>query len=191
MVLRIALAVLVGGAVGLTVGLVGKSLGGQCPLACNPYVSTGLGVVIALILAGGTGSVDALPRSRSLLAIDSDDAYRQAVSGTGKVTLVEFYTRYCPACRQQLPVLNVLADRFAGRAAVATVNASELSELAGREGISAVPTILVFRDGRRVETVVGFRNEPELTALLERHSGRAAGTESAQAADGASEGGQR
>lgn len=169
MVLRIALAVLMGGAIGLMVGLVGKNLGGQCPLACNPYVSTGLGVVIALILASGTGSVDALPRSRNLVPLNSEEAYHQAISGPGKVVLVEFYTPHCPACRKQLPVLSALADRFAGRATVATLNAARLGELVGHEGISAVPTMLLFRDSQRVETVVGLRSEGELTALLEKH----------------------
>ncbi len=173
MVLRIVLAVLLGGGIGMVVGLIGKSAGGQCPIACNPYISTGLGVIVGLVLASRGGSVDAMPHSTNLLRLDTTAAYEQTVSSPGQVVLVEFYTSQCPACRAQLPALNALADRFAGKATVAVANAAALSDVAMREGIEAVPTMLVYRDGKLVETLVGLKKEKELSALLEKHLGAA------------------
>jgi len=175
MVLRIAIAVLVGGGVGLAVGLAGRNLGGQCPLTCNPYVSTGLGVIIALMLASTASSVQATPRSANLVSLDSEAQYRDAVSGEGKAALVEFFTPQCPACARQLPARNALADRFAGRATIATVNAHALANLAQREGVGAVPTMLIFPDGRRLETFVGVTAEEKLAELLEKHLPEKAG----------------
>ncbi len=171
MVLRIVLAVLLGGGIGLVVGLIGKSAGGQCPIACNPYVSTGLGVIIGLVLASRGGSVDAMPHSANLVQLETQARYEQTVSAPGQVVLVEFYTSQCPACRAQLPTLNALADRFAGKATVAVANAAALNAVATREGIEAVPTMLVFKDGKLVETLVGLRKEKELSALLDKHLG--------------------
>lgn len=169
MVFRIILAVVLGGGIGLVVGLIGRGAGGQCPLACNPYISTGLGVIIALVLASRGSSIDAQPRSVNLLKLDTEVAYQQAVSAPGSVVLVEFYTPQCPACRKQLPVLNSLADQFAGRATVAVANAAALKEVARRLDVSGVPTMFIFRDGKVLETLLGFTTESELAKLLEKH----------------------
>lgn len=79
MLLRIVLGVGVGGGIGLAIGYLGKSAGGQCPIACNPYISTGLGVVIGLIFASRGGTADALVQSPNVLKLASDEQYRQAV----------------------------------------------------------------------------------------------------------------
>jgi len=180
MITRIVLAVLLGGGIGLAIGMVGRSAGGQCPILCNPYVSTGLGVLLGLILASRSGSVSALPRSQNLVSLDSEASYRQTVAA-GKVALVEFYTNQCPACRAQLPELNALADEFAGKATVATLNAGRLSAVTKAEGIEAVPTTLIFRDGRCVETVVGMRPAKELARLLEKQLAESTGLAQTQA----------
>lgn len=179
MALRIVFAVLVGGGIGLAIGMVGRSAGGQCPIVCNPYISTGLGVFLGLLLASRSGAVGSLPRSPNLLSLDSEAGYEQAIAA-GKVVLVEFYTNHCPACRAQLPALNELADEFAGKAAVATVNASQLSAVAAREGIEAVPTMLIFRDGKRVEAVAGMRSKKELAGLLDRQLAQTGGSTQTQ-----------
>lgn len=173
--LRIVLAVAIGGGIGLAVGSVGKALGGQCPIACNPYVSTALGVVVALALAGSTVSLESL-YGPNVLRIGSEAAYDELVAGEGKVALIEFYTPQCPACRRQAPVISEMADRFAGRAAVAVVNARKASALAQRERMDALPTLVLYKDGRRAATLAGFKPEGELAALIEGPAEQGGGT---------------
>jgi thioredoxin 1 len=181
MVLRIALAVVLGGGIGLIIGLIGRSAGGQCPLACNPYVSTGLGVIIGLVLASRGSSVEAQARSANLLKLDTEAAYQQAVAAPGRAALVEFYTPQCLACRKQLPVLNTLADRFAGKVTVAVVNAAALRDVARQQGVSAFPTMFIFKDGQRLETIIGLTTEKELAQLLEKYIAERPGPARAQA----------
>jgi len=166
-ILRIVAAVVIGGAVGLGVGLVSRSLGGQCPLTCNPYVSTALGIVVALLLASRLGGIDAALKSPHVVRIDSEELYQQAVLEAEMPVLVTFYTQHCPACHRQLPVVDRLADGFAGRAVVAVLDAGAVGSVAGREGIDAVPTTLIFREGERVATMLGVTSEEELSEALE------------------------
>ncbi|NLW50907.1 MAG: thioredoxin family protein [Candidatus Brocadiaceae bacterium] len=166
MVLRIAVAVLVGGGVGLGVGLVGSRLGGQCPLACNPYISTAIGVVMGLLVASSGGGV--MPASALVKMPRSDDEYSLVIGQDG-VVVVEFHTRNCPACARQAPIIDSLAERLAGRATVATVDARRLRRAAHAEGIGTVPTTLIFRNGRRAERLVGLTDEETLARLVERH----------------------
>jgi thioredoxin 1 len=167
MVLRIAIAVLIGGGVGLAVGLVSSKLGGQCPLMCNPYVSTAIGIVLALLIASGGGA--AVPVGPNVKAPASDEEYRRLIEQTDGVVVVEFYTRSCPVCPRQAPVTVALSDRFAGRATVAAVDASLLADAATSAGISGVPTTLIFQNGRCVETIPGATGEEELARLIEKH----------------------
>jgi thioredoxin 1 len=170
MVPRIVLAVALGGAIGLIVGTFGKAMGGQCPLACNPYISTALGVVIALLLASRGEISASKPGSDVVVSIDSWAAYEEAVSGPGKVTLIEFYTPWCPACRQQMPIIERVAEQFEGRATVATLNAQEVTPAAELHNIRAVPTLILFKDGQVVWQEEGVHREQELVALLEKHA---------------------
>ncbi|MGD8240736.1 MAG: thioredoxin family protein [Armatimonadota bacterium] len=167
MALRIVLAVIIGGAIGLGVGMAGRALGGQCPLLCNPYVATGLGVVVALLLASRAGGAEALLTSENLVRVDSPETYERAVGPSAGVALVAFYTRHCPSCHRQLRAVSRLADRFAGRATVAVVDANAVPAVAGEEGIRAVPTMLLYRDGEQVRRFSGVTDEEELAARVD------------------------
>ena len=169
MLARIIIAVLVGGAVGLAVGYTSHLAGGQCPILCNPYISTGLGVLIALFIVSRTGGAVQTEASSNLVQLRSDAAYDAAINDPGGVVLIEFYTDYCPACRRQLPALNSLADRFAGRALVAIVNAARVRNVSKRENIQGVPTILLYAGGKQVKRVVGLTAENRLAGLIEKY----------------------
>jgi thioredoxin 1 len=64
--------------------------------------------------------------------------------------LVEFYTSWCPGCKAIAPVLEKVAGAVAGKAKVAQVNVEEELEIGERYGIMAVPTLMLFRDGKVV-----------------------------------------
>ncbi len=156
MVLRIIVAVAVGTGIGLAVGMAGRALGGGCPLLCNPYVSTGICVVLALYVASGGEPREPLVQSDSILKVDTGEMYEQVRQAPGRVVLLVFYTSSCPSCRKQMQAVNALADRWAGRVTVGAVDAGELKSAAGTEDIRTVPTIVVYRDGERVEALTGL-----------------------------------
>lgn len=70
--------------------------------------------------------------------------------------LVDFFAPWCGPCRALAPVLEDLAKVYAGRVKIVKVDVDESPELASRFGIRGVPTLMGFRDGKAVDTVVGL-----------------------------------
>ncbi|MFC7678422.1 thioredoxin [Paenibacillus sp. GCM10028914] len=78
------------------------------------------------------------------------------------VTLVDFWASWCGPCRIQLPIVHELADELGAQATLATVNVDEESEIATQYGIRSIPTLLLFKDGKLAETLVGVTQKQAL-----------------------------
>lgn len=95
----------------------------------------------------------------------SEDSFNAAIA-TG-VTLVDFWASWCGPCRMVAPVIDRLAEDFSGRATVGKVDVDEQTALANRFGIQSIPTVMVFRDGHPLRTLVGAQEYAEYAAALE------------------------
>ncbi|MFC3749952.1 thioredoxin [Paenibacillus sp. GCM10012306] len=71
------------------------------------------------------------------------------------VTLVDFWASWCGPCKIQLPIVDELAGEMKGQATLATVNVDNEPELASQFGVRSIPTLLLFKDGQLVDTMVG------------------------------------
>jgi thioredoxin 1 len=81
--------------------------------------------------------------------------------------LVDFYATWCGPCKMLTPVLDEVAKRYEGRAKVVKVDIDESPDLAQRYGVSAVPTLVLFKDGKAVQKVMGFQSPKQLSTLLD------------------------
>jgi len=70
--------------------------------------------------------------------------------------VVDFFADWCGPCKMLAPHLERMAAEFAGKVKVVKVNVDEEADLAGRYGVSGIPTLIFFKDGREVDTVVGL-----------------------------------
>jgi len=68
----------------------------------------------------------------------------------------------------QTPVLEEVASQVAGHATIAKVNVDEEPELANRFGIQSIPTLILFKDGKKVSQFAGFQSGPSLIAAIEK-----------------------
>ena len=80
--------------------------------------------------------------------------------------LVDFWATWCGPCRMLAPVISEIAEEYAGAVKVGKVNVDEEPELAMQFRVDSIPTMMLFREGRLVNTTVGFRPKEQITAML-------------------------
>ena len=84
------------------------------------------------------------------------------------LTLIDFWAPWCGPCRMQGPIIEKVAQQMAGKAKVAKCNVDDNRELALRLGITSIPTLIIFRDGKEVDRMVGVQQEKVLIDKLSR-----------------------
>lgn len=97
----------------------------------------------------------------------SDAAFETEVESGAGLTVVDFWAPWCGPCRIVGPIIDQLADDFAGRVKFVKVNVDEAPLTAARYGIRSIPTIGIFKDGEPVDGVVGAVPKPMLAAAIE------------------------
>jgi thioredoxin 1 len=83
--------------------------------------------------------------------------------------LVDFWAPWCGPCRMVSPAVEEIGSQHAGQLKVVKVNTDENPAYASRLGIRGIPTLILFRDGREVDRVVGAAPKSQLQAWIERH----------------------
>ena len=93
--------------------------------------------------------------------------FSSVISGSDKPVLIDFWASWCGPCRALAPVIDQISQEMADRLAVYKCNVDEEPELATQFKIVSIPTLILFKDGKPVHTVVGNMPKPALVSELE------------------------
>ena len=93
--------------------------------------------------------------------------FSQEVLRSDMPVLVDFYAGWCGPCRMLAPVMEQLAEEYAGKAKIVKLNVDQAPELAASLGIDSIPALLYFKNGQVKGASVGFAYKEELARKLD------------------------
>ena len=99
----------------------------------------------------------------------TDQNWGNEVLAADKPVLVDFWAEWCAPCKAMVPDLEAVASQYAGRARIGKLNVEENDQVAFQYGITAMPTLMVFKGGKVAEQRVGKMSREQLARLLDAH----------------------
>ena len=88
------------------------------------------------------------------------------VTGSG-ITIVDFYADWCGPCKMMAPIFDEAKDAYEGKATFAKINVDDNKEIAIKNQVMGIPTLLVYKDGQLVDRVTGVIDKDALYAKLD------------------------
>jgi len=98
----------------------------------------------------------------------TDAAFDEAVHNSDEPVLVDFWAPWCGPCKMMVPILQEIADEYAGKAKICKLNTDDARDSAIEFGISAIPTIILFKDGQVQTKWVGLTSKKDLVAAIDK-----------------------
>ncbi len=100
-------------------------------------------------------------------AIKGEDDFKGGVLDSQLPVLVDFWASWCAPCLAAAPILEELSKEYDGKVSFAKVNVEENGSIAAKYGIAAIPTMIVFKESKAVQQIVGLKPRGELKRILD------------------------
>ena len=100
----------------------------------------------------------------------NESTFGDDVISAEQPVLVDFYADWCGPCKSIGPIVEELANEYDGKLDVRKVDVDDNPGLASQLGIRGIPTLILFKDGQPVETVVGLVSKSTLTDVIDRYA---------------------
>ena len=101
--------------------------------------------------------------AEGLIDLETANLDEHVASG---VALVDFWATWCGPCKSQTPILEKVKASIGEKASIIKVDVDKLPELAAQHGVRSIPTLILFKEGEIVKTMVGLQKQPDLEELI-------------------------
>lgn len=107
-------------------------------------------------------------RSASVSVKISDMTFNETLNKS-KVVVVDCWADWCSPCKMIAPIIDKLAEEYSGRVLFAKLNVDENPKTASKYGIMSIPTLLVFKSSKLVDTIVGSVPKHHIETIMKKH----------------------
>ena len=106
----------------------------------------------------------------NVVDVDQNNAQQYLIDESfNRPVVVDFWADWCAPCKQLMPLLDKLADEYAGAFLLAKINADEQQGISQQLGVRSLPTVMVFKDGQPVDGFAGAQPETAVREMLQKH----------------------
>ncbi|HSV32518.1 MAG TPA: thioredoxin [Pyrinomonadaceae bacterium] len=99
----------------------------------------------------------------------TDSTFETDVLKSDRPVLVDFWAAWCAPCRMLAPTVESVAEKYAGSARVVKLNVDDNPSVSQRYGIKGIPTLILFKNGKEEERIVGATSEAAISRILDKH----------------------
>ncbi|HUE95054.1 MAG TPA: thioredoxin [Longimicrobiaceae bacterium] len=99
----------------------------------------------------------------------TDENFAAAIEGADGLAMVDFWAAWCGPCRMVAPIVEQLASEYQGKVTVGKLDVDSNQRTATRFNVRSIPSILFFKDGKLVDTIVGAVPKPALERKINEH----------------------
>lgn len=110
-----------------------------------------------------------LPAFSAQPLIVTDANFDEIVGKSDQPVLLDFWAAWCGPCRMIAPAIDSLAKDFAGKAVIGKLNVDENQRTAARFGVQSIPTLLVLKNGREVDRIIGAQPKEAIARKLRQY----------------------
>lgn len=104
--------------------------------------------------------------NNSLIHFDTE-TFDQEVLKSDRPVLVDFWAPWCAPCRMVGPIVEELATEFSGKVKIGKLNTDDHPKIAQRYRIMSIPTLILFQNGKVLDTVIGAQPKAQLKSFIE------------------------
>lgn len=105
----------------------------------------------------------------NMIKVVSTEEFNTSIENGSGIAVVDFYATWCGPCKMLAPVFKEASDEMGSKANFVKVDIDQTMELARKYSVSTVPTVMIFKDGKPVETIVGFMPKESLVSKVNGH----------------------